>query len=259
MEDGDLALVWCHTCNARRVARWNTSEGELKCTLCRNTFVEEVDQGVEAFLELDNHAPPQSMTESGPVQGINSASSIQNAVIQQVIEQVLGINTSTTQQSFRSSLDSIQPMTIGNSNGLMQPMGFVVRQSSQQEALPRGLLGLLQSVASIRQGASAGMDNSGALDNTQFEQFLHHILMNESSHSGAPPASTDTIDTLPRRTVAEDTDVSALGECCISQEPFEVGDVVISLPCGHNYKEEPISHWLKMHCTCPVCRVTITP
>ena len=32
----------------------------------------------------------------------------------------------------------------------------------------------------------------------QFEQFLHHILMNESSHAGAPPAADHAILALRR-------------------------------------------------------------
>ena len=32
----------------------------------------------------------------------------------------------------------------------------------------------------------------------QFEQFLHHILMNESSHAGAPPAADQAIAALKR-------------------------------------------------------------
>jgi E3 ubiquitin-protein ligase RNF115/126 len=81
--------------------------------------------------------------------------------------------------------------------------------------------------------------------------------MNESSHAGAPPASADAIAFLQREMVTAESVERMQGECCISQESFEMGDVVISLNCGHKFKEEPITHWLKMHSTCPVCRITI--
>jgi hypothetical protein len=66
--------------------------------------------------------------------------------------------------------------------------------------------------------------------------------MNESYHAGAPPATSDMIDALPRKEIHIEADTVGIGECCISQEAFEIGDIVISLPCGHhnyNYKEEP--------------------
>lgn len=48
------------------------------------------------------------------------------------------------------------------------------------------------------------------------------------------------------------------GECCITQESFEIGDVMVPLSCGHNYKQESIVHWLQMHNTCPVCRIQLS-
>ena len=85
-----------------------------------------------------------------------------------------------------------------------------------------------------------------------FEDLLHHIMMNETSHAGVPPASDIIIESLLREQVTSDTNqINRLGECCISMEPFEAGDTAISLPCGHSYKQDPIVQWLRMHNTCP--------
>ncbi len=98
---------------------------------------------------------------------------------------------------------------------------------------------------------------SDDMTSSQWEDFLHQLLMNESSRAGAPPASKHLLDNLPHQTVAGEGDVVALGECCITQEAFEVGEVMVPLRCGHNYKQEPIVQWLAMHNTCPVCRVEV--
>ena len=91
-----------------------------------------------------------------------------------------------------------------------------------------------------------------------FEELLHHILMNDSSHAGAPPATAATIENLSREVISAETDLQGLGECCsITQEAFEVGDTAVKLPCGHAYKQESIIQWLRMHDTCPVCRVRL--
>jgi E3 ubiquitin-protein ligase RNF115/126 len=177
-----------------------------------------------------------------------------------------------TTSSITSSPD--EPIAFHQQNGSSRrPVGIVIRHSPTILAtssslsgeididgggMSRGLFGLLNSISSIRQGSMIGnLHNPDALSNAQFEQFLHHILMNESSHSGAPPASENVIESLQKVTMEQESNIASYGECCISQEPFEIGDVVVCLPCGHNYKEEPIVHWLKMHNTCPVCRVKI--
>ena len=85
-----------------------------------------------------------------------------------------------------------------------------------------------------------------------FEDLLHHIMMNETSHAGVAPASDVIIESLLREQVTADTNqITRLGDCCISMEPFEPGDTAISLPCGHSYKQEAIVQWLRMHNTCP--------
>ena len=42
--------------------------------------------------------------------------------------------------------------------------------------------------------------------------------------------------------------------CCICLEPFEPGEVVKLLPCGHYNHRGCIDPWLKSACSCPQCR-----
>ena len=94
---------------------------------------------------------------------------------------------------------------------------------------------------------------AGSMNSISFDDILHHILMHESSHAGRPPASEALLDSLCRIVVTDDN-VNDMGECNITLEQFEVGDVAVKLTCGHTYKEDSIIHWLKMHNVCPSCR-----
>jgi hypothetical protein len=42
--------------------------------------------------------------------------------------------------------------------------------------------------------------------------------------------------------------------CCVCQEGYDVGDVVTTLPCGHEYHQPCVSQWLLRQQTCPMCR-----
>lgn len=85
-------------------------------------------------------------------------------------------------------------------------------------------------------------------------------LMEQNQQNGAPPASEDRINSLPRKTI----DKSMLGnddkaECSICMESVEVGTEVAILPCKHWFHFECIKSWLSEHDTCPHCRKPITP
>jgi hypothetical protein len=147
-----------------------------------------------------------------------------------------------------------------NSDGLLDLMQIFSQLSTNSQGIESRLNGI-QMLNINRLGSDIGTEisvgESEDLETRQFEALLHHILMNEMSHAGAPPASKSVLESLKREIITNDTDTVALGECNITQEPFEVGDTMIELPCGHNYKQDSIVHWLEMHNTCPVCRVEI--
>ena len=270
--------VWCHVCNSNTSAHTNTEE-ELECNVCQSTFVEQVDQGVESFLAptttttgSNQHLQPQEGTATSELPSISDAD--RNAVVNQVLGRILGMSGLS-----QAALTSNRPITIvrEGSDGIRRPVGLLIRQvnplattatrsiyssssllsSSTSLGNRSGVLDLLTSLSNIRQG-SPNFNNEDALSNAQFEQFLHHVLMNETSHAGAPAATDEMIEKLPTITLITNIEASSLGECSISQENFEVGDIVVCLPCDHKFKQEPILHWLKLHRTCPVCRIDIT-
>lgn len=250
---------YCHGCQAHSNASTN-EDGELFCIVCSSPFVEEENQGGEEFFTdatIEAQGELNQQIEF-PQNNSSTASEIQHdhsRIIQQVLDNLLGIGT---QQQSNFSNEPISIVQRG-SDGSRRPVGIMIRSAplsldGSNGSFPRGLLGLLGSVGASRIN---NYPNPDALSNAQFEQFLHHILMNESSHAGAPPADEHIIQQLERHKISCKEEISTFGVCCISQDEFEIGDIVISLPCGHNYKEDPIVHWLKMHSTCPVCRINI--
>jgi len=98
---------------------------------------------------------------------------------------------------------------------------------------------------------------NGSIPQDTLADILHHILVNETSTPGAPPASEEEIAAIERVDVTEENK-EELGTCHISQDSFEVGTVALKLKCGHAFNEESITQWLKMHNTCPVCRLIIS-
>lgn len=256
--------VWCHMCETLGPANLNLSSCEYECVECGSDCVEKDNQGIEEFRE-NSQASTQSEAQEA------------NELVQHVMDRILGISSVPMGSYHGGALPGQLPLpasamrrlpVIDNPlSGDMSAMGFLsVPGNVGVPMAHQSAFGLLSSLNSMRSipgmfSTSAGsfeVDPSNSdVASRQWEDFLHHILMNESSRAGAPPAPKQLLEGLSRHTIADESEVSSYGECCITQDPFEIGEKMIPLPCGHNYKQEPILHWLEMHNTCPVCRVEV--
>jgi len=78
-------------------------------------------------------------------------------------------------------------------------------------------------------------------------------LMREQQPGGPPPTSTAVVDQIPRKVVVPE-DVIEEFECAVCKDDFVVDQVVMELPCHHQFHQECALPWLKEHNTCPVCR-----
>lgn len=75
-----------------------------------------------------------------------------------------------------------------------------------------------------------------------------------------PPASKESIDTLPEILVTEDHSTLGQEMCCpICCSEYVKGEVATELPCHHYFHKACVSIWLQKSGTCPVCRCMFPP
>ena len=254
---------YCHVCGCEVQSQINASNSESECAVCHSNFIELLGQGIETFIA--GATVPASVSPTNTDQDLNRRREwrrldITRPSTRATINEVVGPFINPDREShFHSGNNNGRPISIFTSSAVnMGPN----QNASESRAIQSPIE--LSSLISAFMMGRAVPDNTGSSflgyaggTGRTFEDFLHHIFMNENSHAGEPPATERVIESLQRTVVSSSADILKLGECSISQEAFELGDISISLPCKHSYKEAPIIHWLKMHNTCPVCRIPL--
>jgi len=81
-------------------------------------------------------------------------------------------------------------------------------------------------------------------------------LIGQLDGSGPPPAQESSIGSLPDVYVPKRHIDNKL-DCTVCQEYFVEDEKVKELPCEHYFHVECIVPWLKLHNSCPICRVAI--
>ena len=81
-------------------------------------------------------------------------------------------------------------------------------------------------------------------------------LIGQLDGSGPPPAQEQTIDSLPEVYVPKKHIENKL-DCTVCQEYFTEDTKVKELPCNHYFHIDCIVPWLKLHNSCPICRISI--
>ena len=213
---------WCFTCNKECSYSIN-SDTDPQCLTCNSTFLEEIT--------ADNN--PQDYHPSLP-------QSNQNTVTESLI-----------------FLPSTVNCVVFNENEPLRDIGSIFNSMG-------GLSGMLSHVFQSNIFLSNNLSNgnvpllsflSNHNNDTQFENLLNLIMTFEQNIRGHPPASDAAINSLEKIKVGEDNieqfkDI----ECNICLTNFAEGDTVTKLNCSHEFHDNCIIHWLKMHNTCPVCR-----
>ena len=228
----------------------NHNTHEYECLQCGGSFIETLGQRLEEFI-----SPSNSSTEASPAEGRQQSVSLDQMtasdgnvnIIERLLGGILGVGIQAAPTNGDTNLFAVLQQTALQSG---HPVGLMVRHGPfrQDQA------GIVATILGGSTGTTLGSLGQPLLGRSM-EDILHHIMMNETSHAGSPPASETAIQALRRQTVCHSTDDPRFGVCCISQEPFEDGDVVILMPCcNHAYKEVAILQWLRQHNTCPVCR-----
>ena len=260
--------VYCHICNKENQAEYN-AESDLECIQCQSTFVEKVGQsGLSGFLEAgaEEASPLTSEMPSSGERAEASTNTAQSpsspdgdAVIRRILDYPEGGRSPSSEELTNQLLGlRQQPRRI-------LPTDVRRRVSANAAGPLRGggadpLLTILAALGGINPALEGGgvRGLNGNVPQDTLADILHHILVNETSTPGVPPASEEDIEAITRVEVTPQNVEELGGTCHISQDEFEVGSKVARLKCGHAFCEEPIQKWLRMHNTCPVCRIPIS-
>ena len=117
---------------------------------------------------------------------------------------------------------------------------------------PLGMLSLLLDPRNARSG-------DAVFSQEAFDRVMSQ-LMEQNQQTGAPPASEDLINRLPKKQLEKSmAGDDGKAECSICMDNVELDTEVTILPCNHWFHFECIESWLKEHDTCPHCRKPITP
>ena len=256
--------VYCHSCSENRLAARNADQ-ELQCSTCESVFVEEEGQsGLDEFFVSTAATPAASdprATAAVPATATSTLPSDASAhsARPEVIDRIL--NHISESASAHNGQGGDMPAWMGQGDG-SNANGNRSRGRSRNQRNPFNVgapnlaevLGLGGEQGGFIGALLGRIGTGGSLDgNAMMNDFMHHILMNEQSTAGAPPATDSAIKKLEKVPVTE-ANVAELEVCHITQEPFEVGGVAIRLPCNHHFHQTELEKWLRMHGTCPVCR-----
>ena len=271
----DLRLpdYYCHICESEVASQINPLNQEIECNQCSSNFVELLGQGVENFIIGEAILPcvrpnladqdssrrrerRNSEPNRQPLRTRDSIAAARYELTTRDLQQIASGHDGPSMGIFLSSNQNNHIHSHHSPDTRIIPSPYL--RSSE-------LGGLMSSFMMVRSGPLLNdfsgnfiATMGGSANERRFEDLLHHLFLNENSHAGEPPATEKILESLKRTVVTNETNLSELGECSISQESFEIGDIAIYLPCNHCYKEESIVHWLKMHNTCPVCRISLS-
>lgn len=122
---------------------------------------------------------------------------------------------------------------------------------------------LTQLATGLNSGIGAGfpwiMHNAGLgqnIDANNLDAFLTQFLNQMGENSGPAPAPENRINSIPTVKVTADQARDNL-QCAICMDDFKENDDAKRLPCSHHFHEECIKRWLRLHGTCPTCRVPL--
>lgn len=227
---------FCHSCQAEVDGRQplDDPEGDPECATCGSCFVEKVGQDVESFLRVPRREQSPSSNvqqQSEPSQSTASPSTSRG-------------NSATAGRS-QTSGHVVTMVQVGGGRGSL-PINMSGGAGGASDILSM----ILQGTGLVN-GLSPNGNTGGMMD-----EILHQLFMSDQGNAPTP-TTPEALAALKRE--RSDEGLKHLGECGITLEPFESGDVALILPCEHAFKEDAIVQWLQTHNTCPVCRVSIPP
>lgn len=109
-------------------------------------------------------------------------------------------------------------------------------------------------------GMGGGQHGDAVYSQEALDRVISQLMEQHQAGNAPPPASTEAIESLPKRPVTQkDAGDNGKADCSICMDEAEIGSMVTELPCGHWFHHDCIKAWLTEHDTCPHCRQGIMP
>lgn len=222
-----MKRFWCHSCS--REFLYNLNSSDFRCVNCGSELIEEIsssDPHPRTYSSSLSSTPSQPSPPQGSPQGPTTRRPQEPTAFFQIPMQSFSYSTVRTMRQNSDGSVTIIEQTFGPSliPEPFMPFTFLPSFTMQQ---PRQM---------------------------SYEELLDLIARNDPNRYGPPPAEETAINSLNRMPGSK----CAGKECPVCQESFKDEDQVICMPCSHSYHEDCLVTWLKMHNSCPVCRVPLS-
>ncbi|XP_075596379.1 E3 ubiquitin-protein ligase Praja-2 isoform X3 [Balearica regulorum gibbericeps] len=119
-------------------------------------------------------------------------------------------------------------------------------------------LGLAQAIPYVDPQFVTFMALEGRLQQAMEAALAQLEALGFDVEQAHPPATTETIDSLPHIIITDDHDGQE--QCCtICCSEYVKDEIITELPCHHLFHKPCITLWLQKSGTCPVCRHVLEP
>jgi E3 ubiquitin-protein ligase RNF115/126 len=237
---------WCFSCNKECQIIKSIEEGDevYLCSLCKNSFVEEIE---------DNNNQTQAPQNQPQIQSNRRIN--------------ITINNNNYQTSINNNRNHQDQYKYGMDNTfLFLPSTVNYVQTNDDDIYPN----IVDSVLSLISPGVNTLINSLNLNDTynnlvsflnnhnndfQFNNLVNILMSMDMGSNSHPPASERAINNLKKIEVNENNINNYKNITCnICLDNFEIGNTLRILECNHEFHEECILTWLKSNNTCPICR-----
>ena len=237
---------WCFSCNKECQIIKTIEEGDevYLCSLCKNSFVEEIE---------DNNNQTQAPQNQPQIQSNRRIN--------------ITINNNNYQTSINNNRNHQDQYKYGMDNTfLFLPSTVNYVQTNDDDIYPN----IVDSVLSLISPGVNTLINSLNLNDTynnlvsflnnhnndfQFNNLVNILMSMDMGSNSHPPASERAINNLKKIEVNENNINNYKNITCnICLDNFEIGNTLRILECNHEFHEECILTWLKSNNTCPICR-----
>ncbi|XP_042442675.1 E3 ubiquitin-protein ligase SIRP1-like [Zingiber officinale] len=265
MSEGPGGRYWCHACNQLVNP---VMEPELKCPLCDDGFVEEMEsRGLnDSDSDSDSAGSDRSLALWAPIlrEMLGGSSRSRREADHEDSDLDREFENFVRRRRRRSAIIRLlQSLQDDLRSGISSLEGGAERERDRDR---EGLIVINHpfNQAIILQGSLDANGNEGQESNNSgvgaaslgdyfigpgLDILLQHLADNDPNKYGTPPAKKEAIDALPTVRIEEE----AIG-CSICLEDFDVGLEAKEMPCKHKFHSECILPWLQLHSSCPLCR-----